>query len=450
MKASVDDRGLSLSKTRLGFCYINLYSQIFVLDPPEGRLMKRMLLTFGLLSMTLTALLFHVSQSGHPMTSTDASFVEMPTAMFNLDAFAHRMGVKPMVVDDKAPAFSRVNVDSHFGTAMYEVATKKYSCAQDMQITLIAMNHAGDAEFFKYANEEASKADVFLYEGLRQEYFYGPPFEKDPRVQSEAEYKDLTLKRLQTLKKMVVSFQRQEKRNPKSFTEIKNAFPIRIPAEFFKKQNLDAWGHEFQLSLKSDGHVDVYSLGADGKGKDSQLHAVVAAHEEASVKGLAPIEAIDGYTKFGREVGLTLQNNYPMTSYFKSGSYSADVSADMLMGDIPLKEKIKANSLRNVIAIKKLDEVLRNQKNKPHSIAIMYGASHMLKFHQYLLGSRFSCREVSTEWHQVMTADGHGNLSPVQYARRFSFIRSLLDSKPHLDADPLSLHDALAASTRQD
>lgn len=360
---------------------------------------------------------------------------------FDDKSFDEKMGVKKISLDGNAPIFIRKFHDVNLGRAELDFAVTHYECQNGLKVILLPMVHLAAKEYYSQIDQVGSNADVLLYEGIRLNYFFGPPFEVDSRFQTIEDYNSLALRRLQTISEGIVSFRKVAKRNPISLDEIGSTLSF-VSLEYTHalapRMALDPWGNLFQFSNQPDGSIKISSLGADQIESADDISILVPSISQADSQGLPTIGLIDGYTKLALAAGLDLQSRFEMHSYLKPTSVNADVSMDMLNGNTSLSEKIAANNFRNVLPIIRLDELLLGNENSSKSVAIMYGAIHMLKFHLYLIGSRFGCVIKNVDWIAAISVDKNlPQMTPQQLSDRLNIINSLGNLKPTLNPDPL-------------
>lgn len=360
---------------------------------------------------------------------------------FDDKSFSEKMRISQISLNSSAPVFIRKYYEENLGKAELDFAITHYECQNGLKVSLLPMVHFAMKNFYSQIDQVGSNADVLLYEGIRLNHFFGPPFEKDSRFQTIEDYNSLTSKRLQTISEGIISFRKVAKRNPISLDEVGSTLgfvSLAYSHALASKTALDPWGNLFQFSNQPDGSIKVLSLGADQIESADDISILIPSISRADSQGLPTIGLVEGYTKLALAAGLDLQSRFEMQSYLKPTSLNADVSMDMLNGNSSLSEKIAANNFRNVLPIIRLDELLLKNDNSVKSVAIMYGAIHMLKFHQFLIGSRFGCVIKNVDWIAAISVDKNlPQLTPQQFTDRVNIINTLGNLKPALNPDPL-------------
>jgi hypothetical protein len=386
---------------------------------------------------SVIVILLAIVSTANAEVSTAPYFQAEPTFPFDLTAFARDMGVRS-VAADSLPPFWRTTKDDITKKNSLELSTAQYSCRNNLNVTLIPMIHIGEKSYYDQADQVANSADYLLFEGLRLPYFFGPPFETDPRIKSNQDLNILNSARLLTIKKMIVSFHRVMNRNPKTLFEISSGIPGQVPPGYLEHTAFDPWGHLFEYKAFVDGSVKVANNGSD---VGSTVFTIeIPADLPSDAQGLPSVDGIEAYIKLGQAANLTLQTSYHMTSYARPTSKNADVSLDMVLGVIPQLSKATNNDYRNLVAIVELDKIAKKSQ-KPLTVAIMYGALHMSKFHQFITGDRFGCVVKQVSWIKAIeSTPNEVTMNPQQSDLREMLINSFKNISPTLDPDPLGIH----------
>lgn len=353
----------------------------------------------------------------------------------DFDQFAREMKID---VNFKPTSYSRKNP----ANGNLEYAFTKFKCKGGTTVTLVPLNHMAQKSFYDAADKAVGQAEAAFVEGLRPPGFYGPPSDRDDRLQTPADYEKRTLERLNTINDGLNKYRAKFKKDPESIYD----FAVFMPSEFkkeYKKMRVDlwlydAWGRRFTFNKRPDGSVEIGSLGEDGKGS-KPISVVNVASETAKADDTLE-KAMASQRARAEKLGAVHQVAYIFKANSKATTRIADVDSGMIQDPTALETRIRNNQFRNIVPMMKMDDQLSGRGYHPKSFAISYGAAHMPKFEQYLTGEKYQCRKTKVDW-QVAVESGAGSsaLTAEQIATRTSYIESATKRIPELDVNPLGI-----------